>query len=290
VPPDIRLGVLAGIASSLLGGTAIVATRFLAPAVEPLTLGALRFGIGTLCLAPILIRHRQLIGARDLPAIAALGLLFFALFPFLLNAALVHTTAARGSLALSTLPLLTLALATLLGAERLTALKAGGIALAIAGVALALNPELAAAPTDAWSGDLLMVGAAATGALYNVLSRGLLARLPPLVFTAAAMPVGALALAVAAIGAGGIDGLAALDRAGWLAILYLGIVGGAACFVLWAIGLARSSPSLTALTVTVNPLSSAALAALLLGEPITLALAAALLAVAAGLMMASRSR
>jgi drug/metabolite transporter (DMT)-like permease len=281
-------GVLAAAASSLLGGTAVAATRLVAGDIDPLALGALRFGIGALCLAPVLIRHRSLIRRQDLFPIAALGLLFFGVFPFFFNASLALTTAARGSLALSTLPLLTLLVSAILGAEALTWRKSGGIALAVAGVALALNPKLDGGAGDAWIGDLLMIGAAASGAVYNVLSRKLLARLPPLVFTAAAMPAGALALGALALATGGFDGLGALAAPGWIAVVYLGLVGGALCFVLWAVGLARSTPSLTALTVTLNPFTSAALGFALLGEPVTAAFVAGLLAVLAGLLLAAR--
>ena len=46
-------GVLAAILSTALGGTAIVATRFLAGAVDPITIGVLRFGGGAVLLLPL---------------------------------------------------------------------------------------------------------------------------------------------------------------------------------------------------------------------------------------------
>src|SRR5512143_188272 len=102
-------GVMAAVLSSGLGGTSIGATRYLVSAIDPLAIGSFRFGIGFLLLLPL----TSLMGdrwpeARDCGAAAALGLLYFALFPILFNASLIFTTAARGALALSTLPLLTL--------------------------------------------------------------------------------------------------------------------------------------------------------------------------------------
>ncbi|MEJ8850538.1 DMT family transporter [Variovorax rhizosphaerae] len=151
-------GVLAAMLSSGIGGTAIGATRYLAGATDPLTLGFFRFGIGFVLLLPIALwRRERWPGVRDWPATAALGLLFFGLFPVLFNAALIHTTAARGALALSTLPLLTMLIAALFRVERLTRRKTAGVLIATGGVALALLAGLAHAPEGAWRGDLLMV-------------------------------------------------------------------------------------------------------------------------------------
>ena len=55
--------------------------------------------------------------------VAALGVMFFAVFFVFYNIALAFTTAARGALALSTLPLWTMVVAALLGAEPLTLRK-----------------------------------------------------------------------------------------------------------------------------------------------------------------------
>src|SRR6185369_4809774 len=95
-------GLLAAVMSSGLGGTSIGATRYLASAIDPLATGALRFGIGFLLLLPIAASQRASWPARrDWPAVAGLGLLFFALFPILFNASVIYTTAARAALALS---------------------------------------------------------------------------------------------------------------------------------------------------------------------------------------------
>src|SRR3954463_16125368 len=101
-------GVLAAVLSTALGGTAIVATRFLAEAADPITIGVLRFGGGAALLLPrALIKTKAWPAPPACPAVIGLALLFFVLFPVLFNAALIYTTAARGALALSTMPLIT---------------------------------------------------------------------------------------------------------------------------------------------------------------------------------------
>ncbi len=169
-------GILAAILSSALGGTAIGATRYIAGVADPLALGGFRFGIGCALLLPLAaLSGGDWPQRRDWPGVAALGLLFFGLFPILFNASLIFTTAARGAMALCTLPLLTMAVGAILGVEKLTSRKTTGVLIAMAGVALALLSGLAFAPAGAWRGYLLMIGAAFCMALYNVWSKPFIA-------------------------------------------------------------------------------------------------------------------
>lgn len=284
-------GVLAACASSALGGTAVVATRAVVGQIDPLTLAALRYLIGAACLLPLALARGGGRPARaDRPAVAGLGLLFFALFPYLFTLSLSMTTAARGSLALSTLPVLTLTVAALLGAERLTGGKTAGVLVALAGVALALSGRMAGMPEGAWRGDVVMVAAAMVGALYNVRSRPYLAHYPAVVFTAWAMAAGAAALVALAAARGTLASVAGFGWQAWAASGYLGAVGAALTFWLWSKGLERTTPTRVAITVTVNPISSMTLGALLLGEPVTVRLVAGLLAVVGGIWLATRER
>jgi len=281
-------GVLAALVSSGLGGTAIGATRYLIGLTDPLSLGAFRFGIGVVLLLPVaLLRRERWPGARDWPAVAALGLLFFALFPVLFNASLIHTTAARGALALSTLPVLTMLIAALFGVERLTRRKSAGVSIAMGGVALALLAGLANAPAGAWRGDLLMLAAALCMALYSVSARPLMARSGPVAFTSIAMGVGAICLTAASAFRGGFASVANFGTVQWIAILYLGVFGGAVVFILWAYALERTTPTRVAVSITVNPIMAALVGALLLHEPIAWNLIVGLLAVFLGIWVAT---
>src|SRR5690349_21759181 len=176
-------GVLAAVLSTALGGTAIVATRFLAGAADPITIGLLRFGGGVVLLLPLaFLKGERWPSPRDWPAGIGLGLLFFVLFPILFNAALVYTTAARGALALSTTPLITMLVAALLRIEPLTIRKSIGLMLAMGGVVVALAASLSVSPPSAWRRDALMLAGAACMALYTVWSRPLIRRSGPISF------------------------------------------------------------------------------------------------------------
>jgi drug/metabolite transporter (DMT)-like permease len=284
-------GVLAAILSTALGGTAIVATRLLAGAADPITIGVLRFGGGALLLLPLaFLKGEQWPSRGDWPAGLGLGLLFFAVFPVLFNAALIYTTAARGALALSTTPLITMLVAALLRIEPLTIRKSVGLVLAMGGVVTALGASLSVSPPGAWRGDALMLAGAACMALYTVWSRPLIRRSGPISFAVTGMVIGAACLGAIAWAAGGIEAVAAFGRPQWSAALYLATVCGAGIYYLWSFALGTVSPTIVALTVTVNPITAAIFGALVLGEPIRLSLAVGLFGVAAGIWIATGLR
>ena len=135
-----RIGVLAALLSSTLGGTVAATTRFVVTGIDPLTLGALRFGGGFLVLLPVVLVLRQYSRhpwpkGRDWIFVVVLGGVYFCVYQVLYNVAFVHTTAAHGSMIGSTLALMTMAVAALFGVERLSARKTAGVLVATAGVA-----------------------------------------------------------------------------------------------------------------------------------------------------------
>lgn len=284
------IGVALAILSSILGGTAAAVTRYLVGNADPVTLAILRWGIGVLVVLPVAILLRVRWPRRtDLPAIAALGICFFGLFFILYNIAVGYTTAARASLALATLPLQTMLVAAILGIETLTARKCAGVGIAMTGVFAALASGLAAAPPGAWRGELVMTGAVLCMAFYNVWSRPLIQRSSALGFLTVGMGAGAAALLALGIATGRIRVLASFGPAQWIAGTYLGAGGGALAFILWVMALQRATPTRVATTMTVNPIAAGVLAAVLVGEPITWNLAAGLVGVFAGILIATAS-
>jgi drug/metabolite transporter (DMT)-like permease len=285
------IGVLAAMLSSGLGGTAVGATRYVIAHIDPVALGALRFGIGCVLLGLVaLLRGDRFPPRGDWLGTMGLGLLFFFLFPILFNASLAYTNAARGALALSTVPLLTMLVAAGLGAEALTRRKSGGVAIAMGGVALALVTGIAYAPVGAWRGDLLMVGAALCMALYNVWSRPFINRSSPVAATALAMFCGEIPLCLVSYWRGGFAPLASFGAVEWSAVLYLGIVCGAFIFFLWAFALGRTTPTRVAISVTLNPVTAAIFGAMLLDEPIRWNVVVGVIAVLAGIWIATTDR
>jgi drug/metabolite transporter (DMT)-like permease len=286
-----RQGVLLAIVSSALGGTAAAVTRYLVGNADPLTLAILRWGIGFLGVLPLALALRVRWPRRaDWPAVAALGVAFFALFFILYNVAIGYTTAARASLALSTLPLQTMVVGAVLRVEPLTLRKSAGVSIAVLGVLVALASGLTAAPAGAWRGEAIMAAAVLCMAFYNVLSRPLMRRSSALGFLAVGMGCGAAALVLVGVASGRLAVVRDFTAAQWAAGIYLGLGGGALAFVLWALALQRTTPTRVANTMTVNPLAATLLAAVLVDEPVAPSLFVGLAAVFLGIWIATGER
>jgi drug/metabolite transporter (DMT)-like permease len=73
----------------------------------------------------------------------------------------------------------------------------------------------------------------------------------------------------------------------WLAALYLAAGGGALAFFLWVYAPQHASPTRVANTMTVNPLVAGVGAAVILGEPLTVNVLVGLVAVFAGIWVAT---
>jgi drug/metabolite transporter (DMT)-like permease len=282
------IGVAIALVSSCLGGSAAAITRYLVGNADPVTLAILRWGIGFACLLPVALLLRvRFPPRRDWLAVAALGLCFFGLFFVLYNIAIGFTTAARASLGLATLPLHTMVVGALLGIEPLTTRKTIGVCVAVLGVVAALASGLSAAPSGAWRGELIMTGAVMCMAFYNVWSRPFILRSSALGFLTVGMGAGAAALILVGSLTGNVAVLHGFGARQWIAGVYLGVGGGALAFILWVMALARATPTRVANTMTVNPIAAGLLATQLVGEPITLNLVLGLIAVFAGIWIAT---
>ncbi len=284
-------GVLAGIGSSLLGGTTVAGTRYLVAELDALSIAALRHSVGALCFLPIAL-HALYRGAdrRALGAAALFGLIFYGAFPWLFALSLVYTTAARGSLSIATFPIVTMALAIALKVETFSWRRLAGIVLAMSGLVYAILPALLrdGATADAWKGDLLMLLAVLLGAIYVVGSRRHIPKIGALPFAAVGVVAGALMLIVLALAGG--RGWPTISAASWATIVYLGVFGTAVLFYLWVIAIRHASPALVAMTVPANPLVAMTLAPWMLGEPIGVEVVVGFVLVVAGIVVANLRR
>ncbi|MEN3382522.1 MAG: hypothetical protein V7608_2566 [Hyphomicrobiales bacterium] len=283
-----RIGIVVAILSSTLGGTVAAMTRFVIAGIDPLALGALRFGGAFLVLLPIVFASRQpWPKGRDWLAVALLGGVYFCVYQVLYNVAFVYTTAAHGSMVGATLGFMTMLVAALFGVERLTARKTTGVMVATTGVAVALATGLADAPEGAWRGDLIMLAGIFCWACYNIWSRRFIARSSPLTFLTGGMGFGAAFLLAIAYLRGGFAALAGLDPGQWTALVYLAAVGTPAALYLWVFALPRATPTRVASTMAMHPVSASILAAIIIDEPIGLNLLLGVVAILTGIWIAA---
>ena len=277
--------------ASVCFGASVVATRYVVAQTTPLSLAFLRYLLATACLLPVVgWRAVVAVPTADRWRMAGLGVLFFGVFPWSFSASLTHLPSAHVAMVVATNPLVTLLLSRVRGVERIGAVQLMGQLLAFAGLVVALpifaSPVPAAA--DAWIGYLEIATTVLCGSIYNVFSRPLLGRYPPLVMTTVSMIAGTLFLAPLAAWQGLFQAVPVFTPLGWAAVLFLGIAGGAVGFGLWIWALQRSTPSRVAVFLAINPITAILLGALLLGESVTARLLVGLLAVIGGILLATR--
>jgi drug/metabolite transporter (DMT)-like permease len=277
----------------VLVGAAIVATRFIVADVPPLTLAMLRYAIGFLCLAPFAAPAWRAypghdhVPARDLAAMALLGIVQFGVLIALLNWGLRHVSAAQAALLFSLFPFLTLLLSAAAGQERIHARLAGGVLLSIAGIALSLAPKLAASTSAHWWGELAVLASALLGAACAVLYRPYLQRYPTVPVSAYAMLASVFALALAALAEDWPARVPLLGPAVWAVVAFIGLASGIGYFW-WMYALKHESPTRVTVFLALNPVTAALLGHWLLGEPLHAAALAGLALIAIGLWLATR--
>lgn len=262
---------LAVIICHMLTGSASVATRYLVGTMQPLDIAFLRYLLGGLALLPLLlVARRQPLSGRLVIQILSLGILFFGLFPWIHATAFQYTTASRGAIVLATMPIWAMLLGHFLGSDPFSLRTLSGIFLAVAGVGIALYDKSLSADIGAgFQGELIMLVAAIVGAIYSVFSKPVLKHTTAYLFTPLAMLSGCLFLSPMAVQENVFSNYAALPATPLVIMAYLGIIAGGLAFFLFNWVLDKTTPTITTLFVTLNPVTAIVLAWLLLDEAMT---------------------
>lgn len=250
-------------------GSLVVVGKLIATGLPLFLASAARSAIGAaLLLALLLWREGRLPRPtpRDwayLSLIAFTGMFLFSVF---LLYGLRLTTATEGGIVISTAPAILAVSAFLFMGERLTALRALAIALAVAGM-IALRAGGGNSGASSWLGNLLVFGAAVGEALFTALGKAVARTLPPLAIATYVTVLGLLMfLPFAAWEAWRFD-FAAVNPLDWLPVIYYGVFITAGAFWLWYWGIARVPASTAAVFLGILPVSAVALSYSLLGEP-----------------------
>lgn len=227
---------------------------------------------------------------RDGLRLAAVGVCVVVGYHVSLNVGTKYTTSGTAALVVALSPALTLLLAVGLGLERWNLRRAGGLAVAFAGVAIVVllgaGGELAFANAK---GPLIVLAAPVAFAFYNVLLKPLLGRYDLLALTAATSLVGTVFL-LPFVRGGTIDSVTGISAEDAVLVLYLGVVSTFLGYIGWNIGLrGLGATRAVSYTYLISPLA-VLMGAVLLDEPVTLWLAVGGAFVLGGVAAAQRSR
>ncbi len=263
-------GLLAGLSAAAIWGGMYVVSKVVLEVIPPFSLVTLRLILGILSLGiVILLRPRAHLTNKQIWQIFLVGFVGYGVsleFQFL---GTKLSTASNGSLVTSATPAFILLFAPFLLGEK-TKLR-GVIALIVStlGVLAVIDPRSAQLSPSLFWGNLSLLAAALTWALYSVLVRKV-TRTADVITSTAIMLAGGLPTgiifsvwelqtqSIGTITPGIIGG-----------ILFLGIISTAVAMFLWNYAFAELPAAVASLTFFAQPVVGILLGALFLGEKVT---------------------
>jgi drug/metabolite transporter (DMT)-like permease len=264
--PVARVHLTLLLVQASFGGFHVVAKAVLS-SLPPLALAGLRVGIATPFLVLLAWRRDRVIPERrDLPMLAFLGFLGVFGNQILFIEGLRLTTATNASILMTSLPVFAAATAMLLGIERLAPRRLAGILLSVAGALVLVNPFRFTADRELALGNLMILGNALCYALFLVLQRPLLQRLPWRTLIAWSFLFGGGGVLLASLPSLGALRPAEVPAGAWWGVAYIVVLATVFAYSANTWAVRRSSPALVAAYGTLQPLVAVLLAVALLGE------------------------
>jgi len=263
-------GLISGLAASAIWGGMYVVSKVVLEVIPPFTLLVIRLVLGFLALAVVIMaRGGFSVKPRQFWAffgVGAVGYGFSLAFQFV---GTKLSTAANGSLVTSATPALVLPFAFFLLKEPVTRRRLFAILLASLGVLAVIDPRSAQLSSSLFIGNLSLLGAAITWALYSVLVRKVSSN-ADLLQASAIMLLGGLPLTVpVSLWELGTQGIGIITPALIGGILFLGIISTAIAMFLWNYAFAKLPASVASLTFFAQPLVGSLLGWFFLNEKIT---------------------
>jgi drug/metabolite transporter (DMT)-like permease len=172
----------------LFWGLSFVSSKtILNTGVPPMTMVCIRFLIATVILNLLLRKFDP--GARlrvkDIPALAASGLVGVTVYFFFESRGIKLTSASHASLIIAVIPVVTLLAEAVFFRTRISLLSGAGVVLSVVGVVFVVQrPGAGTEGAFSLAGDLFMFGACVSWVLYIILSKNLHMRLSEIAITA----------------------------------------------------------------------------------------------------------
>ncbi|MCY4072931.1 MAG: EamA family transporter [Chloroflexi bacterium] len=285
---DLLRGTFYGITAASIWGGMYVVSDVVLTVIPPFTLLSLRILLGLLALWPLFRRAGLSLPAprvlRELLIVGIIGL-GLSLGTQFLGTDL--STAINGALVTSASPAFVVLFALLLLKEKLSPRRAVALVLAGAGLLVILDPTGANFGEETFLGDVFLAISALTWGLYSVLVRRVSLRHRPHTLTITIVGLlGGLALSLpASIVELSTKPIGPLDAGALLGVAYLGIVSTAIALLLWNRAFALVPATVASLFFFAQPVSGALLAALFLGQTLTMRLGIGGALIGAGVLL-----
>ncbi|MDP2807162.1 MAG: EamA family transporter [bacterium] len=257
---------------------------------SPFSLGVYRFLLAGAVFAGLLLWRKKFIlpAKEDRKTFLLLAFLAVPLNQGLFLYGMKYTFAAHGALMYATTPIMVLLLSSLFLGERPTVIKITGIALGFIGIILVLFDSGIHLSAKTIKGDLLLIVAVITWAVYTIISKTLLKKYPPLVVTGYALGLGALMFVPFGLPAVIRQDYGQITRNGILSLLYLALMTSVLGYLVWSWGLSKLEATKVSVFSNLQPIVAALLGWAFLSEPITLRFAIGAAVVIAGVFLTEK--
>ncbi|RPH58332.1 MAG: DMT family transporter [Chloroflexi bacterium] len=263
-------GLFAGLSAAAIWGGMYVVSKVVMETMPPFVLLTLRLILGAAVLFAF-IQWRGGIRA-DRPQfwqVFGVGLIGYGISLGFQFVGTKLSTAANGSLVTSATPAFVLLFAALILGEKITFRRLLALIVASLGVLAVIDPRTAELNPDLFWGNLSLIGAAITWALYSVLIRKVTRNLDVLTVSLIAL-LGGLPISVPmAIWQGITSGIGAITWGVIGGVLFIGVISTALAMYLWNTAFAELPAGLASLTFFAQPVVGALLGWFFLGDKIT---------------------
>lgn len=277
---------------AIWGGT-FVGAKYVLASLTPLMGSFARYVVAVVALlvaAFALEKGLPKLARSQLLATIVLGALGVFAYNLFFMGAVHRLPASRAALIIALNPVITIVISSFVFGDKLRWHRWVGIFVALTGVWIVVShgDVLSIASAGVGVGELMMLCAVTSWALYTVIGRKVLVGLSPLAATNYAAIWGTLMLGLVA--APHIPELTA-DQFGWkvvVSLLYLGVFGTAIAFVWYYISIKKLGTAITSIFTNLVPVFGVLISVLLLGEQLLVSMLVGGAVAIAGVMMVSR--
>ena len=244
-------------------------------ALPPFGINLVRWVLACLVLVPLTLALEGRFprpARHQWPTLVAMALTGVVLFNALVYLSLLYTTSTNAALINGTTPILTMVLAAAVGLDRLTGRRLAGALVSLAGVGwIVSRGSLGALIGLSFNrGDLIMLVAALTWAIYTILLNRMRGALSPLatltiVSVLAVPPLGVI---------GGYElmsrPIGTITPTVVVGLGYISVLASVAAFMAWSVGIKGIGAARGSIFLNLIPVFTAVIAVLTLGERIGL--------------------
>ena len=242
-------------------------------ALPPFGINLVRWVLACLVLVPLTLALEGRFprpARHQWPTLVAMALTGVVLFNALVYLSLLYTTSTNAALINGTTPILTMVLAAAIGLDRLTGRRLAGALVSLVGVGwIVSRGSLGALIGLSFNrGDLIMLVAALTWAIYTILLNRMRGALSPLatltIVSVLAVPplgvIGGYELMSSPIGA--------ITPTVVVGLVYISVLASVAAFMAWSVGIKGIGAARGSIFLNLIPVFTAVIAVLTLGERI----------------------